>query len=587
MSDKKENLIERAKTSRSSCKDCGSVIEKGALRFALVDFSFHDSGSYKYFHLACANRHKRREVQELLDTRGDAQEVTRAEIDAALSGGAVSAAPAIDASALPAWLKNAPTPKEAPPSFTTTCAPPTTPDGKSLDAASIAKLVAAMHDATTKGKAKKNAATMEQFTELLGESSLRDYTWRAFESWAQEDGTLRHKWLFRALAKCLDDAHAFKLGPIVEGWTKNNKKNHVEAGLEVLAACGTPAALMEIERLAQRFHYKGEYNLAARMLMQVAAERKLTLHELEDRLVPSLGLDADGSRAFDLGGRTLHLRVGPDLRVELEMEDQTRLRGFPPARKTDDPKKLEAAHREFDLVRTELETALRTQSQRLEQALVTGRAWKRADWDEHLAGHPVMKHLVRRFVWAQGDKTFIVDEQGAPMGVDLAKTEIGNENLSLAHPLAMDEKTRAAWGTVLSDFQIIQPFLQMGRAVKRAAPEDDRDLLKTFDHQPIEPGRLHGVLNRLGWIKAPPEDMMVRHFYKRFTGHGVTGVIEIRPGLYVAGRDEEPQTPEEAFFTSVAATTPFSHEDRIAIAKVPAIPISEVLGDLESLANAR
>jgi len=581
--EKKQNLIERAKTSRSSCKDCGGVIEKGALRFGLVDFTFHDSGSYKYFHLACANRKKRREVQDLLDQRGDAQEVPRAEIEAALSGGQTSAAPAVDPGALPAWLKDAPAPKEAPPAFAKSAAPPTTPDGKALDAASIAKLVGAMHDSTTKTK-KKSAASLEQFAEWLGEAQMRDFSWRLFESWAQEDGQLRHKWLFRALAKSLDDALAFRLGPLVASWMKQNKKAHVEAGCEVLAACGTPAALMEMQRIAQRFHYKGAYNIPAQTLAQVAQDRGLSIAELEDRLVPSLGLDPDGSRVFDLGGRALHLRVDSDLRAELEAEDKTRLKGFPPARKTDDAQKYKDAHAAYDLLRTELETALKTQSQRLEQALATGRTWKRADWDEHLLSHPVMKHLVRRFVWGQGKTAFVIDEQGAPMNVALERAELSKEPIRLVHPAELDETTRNAWSTLLSDFQIIQPFLQIGRPV-RAAANEDREKLRTFERGPIEPGKLHGVLNRLGWIKAPPEDMMVRHFYKRFSGHGVTGVIELGPGLYVAGGDDSEQTAEGAFFASLSATTPFS--EHIPVTKVSAIPVSEVLHDLEVLSTAR
>ena len=46
--------IEEAVSGRAKCRKCKDKIEKGALRFGEVDYSFSESGTYKWFHLSCA-----------------------------------------------------------------------------------------------------------------------------------------------------------------------------------------------------------------------------------------------------------------------------------------------------------------------------------------------------------------------------------------------------------------------------------------------------------------------------------------------------------------------------------------------------
>jgi hypothetical protein len=562
MADKKENIVERAPTARSSCKDCGQKIEKDALRFGLVDFAFSESGSYKYYHLACAKRRQAAAVAALGPIEGDE-----------------APPPAPVMKTIPDWLASAPVPKDTP-AFATEASPPMK-DGAALDSASVAKLVAAIHRETTKAKAKKGEPALAQFDAWLGENEMRDFVWRVFEVWAQSDGYMRHKWLFRALTDRLDDRLGFRLAPIIEHWVKENKKNAVEAGLEALAESDTEASLMVIEGLSQRFHYKGAYNLARRALEEIAKKRGLGLHELEDRLVPRCNLDENGTRVFDLDGKKVSLRVDQDLYAVLENEDKSRVKSI--------PAKFPEAKAAFDLLRTELEATLKTQSSRLEQSLSTGRRWKRADWETHLHTHPLMRHLVKRLVWggydAKGNlqNAFIVDEEGALMDGDLGKTEITGPFVGLVHPVELDAAARGKWGTVLADFQIIQPFHQLARG-PHAPKAGDTDVMRDIPTGSLEPAKFHGVMNRLGWMKGAPEYTTVRSFYKHFTGLGVFGIVEIAPGMSVQGWDKDPQKITAARF----ATEPPGYEGvlpkPLPLRDVSPIAVSEVLHDVAALA---
>jgi len=277
------------------------------------------------------------------------------------------------------------------------------------------------------------------------------------------------------------------------------------------------------------------------------------------------------------------LRVDADLHVEITDDSGARMKGLPAARAGDDPDKVKESRAAFDLLKNELETAFKVHAARLELALSSGRRWFRGDWDAHLREQPLMKHLIRRLVWGAYDDSntlelaFILDEQLEPMGVDLGPAKIKSDRIGLIHPVELDPKTRDLWVNVLSDFEIIQPFPQLGRAAK-SAPKD-AEALVDFPRVPIPPGPLHGVLNRLGWVKGDPDDMIVSHFYKDYVGFGVRGVIELDPGLWVTGHDDKPQNVVKGYFTSF-------RKEPVPLKSVPPVPISEVLTDLDALASA-
>lgn len=236
------------------------------------------------------------------------------------------------------------------------------------------------------------------------------------------------------LTRYADDTMAFRFRDLIAAWVQANTKNAVEAGCEVLAESGTPTSLMIVADLAQRFHYKGAYNIAGQTIAAVAKDRGMTVRELEDRLVPTLGLDPDGSRTFEIGKKKFELRVGPELEIELKSGEE-KVRSLP----TSAPADVRA---EFDLLKNELAKAFKVHVIRLETAMSTSRRWDFPDWETYLRTQPVMKHLVRRFVWGiyDGNKlsnTFGIDEQGKPMGLDLAPFEIPKKKkIGLVHPIS-------------------------------------------------------------------------------------------------------------------------------------------------------
>ena len=507
----KQSTIEPSKTARASCKECGNVIAKGELRFALVDFSFSEHGSFKYLHLACAQKRRPKELEEVL--AAGRFEVPRAEIDAALAAAEVKVAVA------PPWLDLAKG-GELPP-FVTEAEPPLTREGTALDPAMVGKLVVAMKDP-------KSTQTLERFEAWLDEASLRAFSFSIFDRWARGSGHMREKWLFKQIGRGLDAAGARRLGVLLEGWLKVNRRPAAEAGLEVLETNGTEPALLALQALAQRFHYKGGGNLAQAALDRVARARKMETLDLEDSLVP---------------------------------------RG--------------------KLSRGEQETTLKAQTLRLEHALSGGRLWEPAAWEANLVKHPLLSPLVRGLVWAAFDDdgppvTFVVDAEGSLRTEDGEAFDLPETKIGLVHPVELSTETRERWRQVLAEAKLPQPFPQLARPIHLLPATDaDGDTLTSYPKRAVAPGPLHGILNRAAWIKSMPEDMRVHHFHKRFETQGVTGVIQLDPGLSVQMGDDTPQTPVEAFFIREKGLG--LDIDKLPLTDVPKVAVSEVLHDLEAL----
>ena len=80
--------------------------------------------------------------------------------------------------------------------------------------------------------------------------------------------------------------------------------------------------------------------------------------------------------------------------------DGKTLKALPAPRKDDDEEQAKAAKKAFSAAKAELKKFAGMQTTRLYEAMCTQRTWTVADWQAYLMGHPLMKFLCQRLVWA-------------------------------------------------------------------------------------------------------------------------------------------------------------------------------------------
>lgn len=449
------------------------------------------------------------------------------------------------------------------------------PGGRLADAEIMALLTAL----STPGD---RVALITQLKAHADAASLDAFACRLLELWEAAGSSPDDTWAMAAVGRLGGDGCVEKLAALIGAQTQPAR---MALWLTCLGDIGSDAALMALANLASRLNVKALKQKARARVEEIAADRGLTPEQLADRVVPDCGLDARGSRVFDFGARQFHLVLGPDLKPQLRDGSGKVRSDLPAPAKTDDPAKALAAVADWKILKKTLREVLRMQAGRLEDAMVIGRRWTTAELKSVLVRHPLTVRLVRSLVLAvyddtgRVDTTFRVTEERT--FADQNDTEIsltGSGKIGVAHPVELDEATRAAWGVVLGDYRIIAPFAQLSRDIHRPDSEDlEATEITRLRGKTVSAVALHDILGRRHWRSAEPADggSLLQHcrYFPRANltaflrygtwGHGhLAGERDLESIFFVQG-DVDPAWPR--------------HGSPMRIKEVDAVVLSEVL----------
>jgi hypothetical protein len=429
---------------------------------------------------------------------------------------------------------------------------------------------------------------------------LNAFAWAVYEAWERAGYPTKEKWAFWTLGRLGNDESALAITPSIREWPGQSQHGRAVLGLEVLRCIGTDTAIMQLNGIAQKVKFQGLKNKAREMMEAIAKDRGLTRAELEDRIVPDLGLDARGSRTLDFGPRQFRVALGPDLSPQVRDGDGKLRADLPKPGSKDDTAKAMAAVEAWKLLKKQLREALRIQGPRLEQAMVTGRKWPLADFLALLVNHPLMTNLAQRLVWAAYDgsgtrlRTFrVTEEKLFTDQTDSAVSLADATAVGIVHPMNLSASESQTWGQVLSDYEIVSPFLQLGRPTFTVNPERAKEKsIRDFAEIGLHPGSIWSGTERLGWIRGSSADHgVVMEFSKPFPEGQVTALIRIEPGIARGAIDmlgDAQKIVECCFLRGVYETEAYPYhrdEHKLPLGQVNPIAYSEVMADLNALAS--
>jgi hypothetical protein len=417
--------------------------------------------------------------------------------------------------------------------------------------------------------------------EVCGRESLAAFSWTLFEAWQEARLPGRSGFVLSMLGRFGDDETVRRLTPHIKRWP-GESGGHGRAihGLGVLAEIGGDVALTHINGIARKSKYKGLKAEAQRRLETVAKRQGLTPEQLADRLVPGFGLGTDGTLTLDYGPRRFAVGFDEQLRPAVSDENGKPRKSLPKPGAKDDPELAPAAYARFAELRKDVRAVASGEVARLESSMVTGREWTRAEFAEFVVGHPLMWHLARRLVWLSGDRPFRIAEDRTFAGLDDDAVGLPEAAaVRIAHPLELGESL-AAWAGVFADYEILQPFPQLGRPVHTLAEgEGENGRLERFEGATVPTGRLLG-LTRTGWRRGAPQDGGVEHWISWHLAPGVTVVIDLSPGIVVGLVDLNPvQTIERVRIGEASDSAAIEN----GFDGVDPVFVSELLADLTSL----
>jgi hypothetical protein len=269
----------------------------------------------------------------------------------------------------------------------------------------------------------------------------------------------------------VDDATIAELRKTID----THRDGRASQALEALAVIADDRALRHVQAFA---HRKGKLTKrAGQMLEEAARLRGVTLDELEDQLVPELGLDAGGSLTIEYGCTRFTVGFDEHLEPFVHGERGDRIGVIPRAGPGDDPAKATEAAEVWKSLREAMRSIGPQQTKRLETAMCAARPWTASAFMRGLIGHDVLGHLARRLVYQvePSGSTFRVGEDGACTdSSDHIAPLDPDARVHIVHPAMLDAGELARWRQVFVDHEIVQPFAQLERELVLMTPDELR-----------------------------------------------------------------------------------------------------------------
>jgi predicted DNA-binding WGR domain protein len=425
--------------------------------------------------------------------------------------------------------------------------------------------------------------------EAVDPLSAADMAWGIFERWQSAGYPAKDGWVLDALALLGDDETVRRLAPLIRAWPGEGAHKRAVAGLDVLSTIGTDVALLHLHGIAEKAKFAGLKNAARAKMDEVAESLGLSAEQLADRLVPDFGLDADGAMILDYGERRFRVGFDEQLKPVVADEDGSRRKLLPKPGAKDDPVRAPAAYARFAGLKKDVKTVAADQIRRFERAMVNGRRWTAAEQRTLFVDHPLLRHLTRRLVWATFDAedrptgSFrVAEDQTLADSGDDEITVAADTVVGIAHPLHLGE-TLSAWSDVFADYEILQPFPQLGREVLALTAEERADrVLHRFAGMTVYTGKILGLSHR-GWQRGSPQDAGVSNVTYKLVPGGRAVIVDLDPGIIAGDAMEWPEQTITGVWLNDGPADWGNSKGNLAFGVLDDITASEMLRDLEGL----
>ncbi|WP_433475742.1 DUF4132 domain-containing protein [Spirillospora sp. CA-142024] len=415
--------------------------------------------------------------------------------------------------------------------------------------------------------------------EFCDRHSLAEFSWALFQRWHALGAPSRHNWALAQLGLIGDDTTVRRLSPLIRLWPGEGRTGRAAAALDVLARIGSDVALTHLFELTRRGRYKGLKARAARKIDEIAAARGITPDALADRAVPDFGLDEEGTLVLDYGPRRFTVTFDEQL-VPLVVEPKGKIRkSAPKPGPKDDPALAPAAHALFTGLKKDLRTIADQEIKRLELAMTTRRGWTPDDFRTLFVTHPLLGHIARRLVWITDTGTaFRVAEDRTYADInDDAFVPAPGARISIAHPILLDDALDA-WAELFADYEILQPFEQLGRPVYRlTGDERAAHRLARVEGLVLSYGKAKGH-SQGRWESLDANGDFAGGWLARRDPAGLYVVADLSPGLYYYMYGEgEDQKINTLWAGPAPANAP---QDTVPLGQVDPVTMSEAVHDL-------
>lgn len=439
-----------------------------------------------------------------------------------------------------------------------------------------------------------------QVKNLCEPNSLADFAWDLFTAWSLSGGPTKESWAFNALGILGTDETARMLTPLIRSWPGEAQHQRAVNGLEILNQIGSDVALMLLNGIAQKIKFKGLQDKAREKIAEIAEARELTVEELEDRIAPNLGLDETGSLTLNFGNRHFLISFDESLKPFVRDSEGNRLKDLPKPKQTDDAELANEATNRYKLLKKDARTVASQQILRLELAMCQRRRWTYALFLQFLVNHPLLRYLVQRTVWGlykvnDGGNfggeliaCFRVCEDGTFTTAEDEEFNLPASDelqIGIPHALELSAETTAQFGQLFADYELLQPFTQLGRDTYSLTDEElAATEINRFVGIEVPTGKVLGLANR-GWRRGEAMDGGGINYFVKPIGADRAFLLEFEPGMIVGMLDEYEEQTIGKIICSEGDNYWYTERKTIYFNQLDPILISELIRDLSQMTS--
>lgn len=222
-----------------------------------------------------------------------------------------------------------------------------------------------------------------------------------------------------------------------------------------------------------------------------------------------------------------------------------------------------------------------------------------------------MRHIAQRLIWGvyavdgvddEGElqypnfggqllACFRLAEDGSLTSADdepyTLPSEVGEGKalrVGVPHALQLPAEDAQAFGQLFADYELLQPFAQVGRDTYALTDaEREAKTLTRWKDKKVPTGRILGLANK-AWRKGEAQDAGGIWYYSKPLFDGRVIELNFDPGYSVGYIDDEPeQNLGELSYGTTSRWGGISNDDQLVWGGLDAISASELIRDMEAL----
>jgi len=432
---------------------------------------------------------------------------------------------------------------------------------------------------------------------LLDRGKNADFANALLSQWFASDMKAPTRWALNVAGITGDDSIIDRLTMPIPKWCAANQGSRAEWCAHAIALLGTDRAMQTLDGLIQKYRSHRKYvSAAASDAMRTLAEiQGVSEDEMAERIVPDFGFDAQRERLFPAKkGEKITARLTADLKLVWQVGDGKEAGTI--------PKNLTSADGNVakDLKKF-LTQALKSQTLRLERAMIEGRRWEVKVWRERFETHPVFQCFAETLVWGVYDlqgslkRSFRRYANGILADADGMLEELEDEQMviGLVHPLLLDDGLKNAWRAHLRRFKVKPAFPQIDRAIELLDPlHGNRRELKLTEGFEMDASTFRTRALGCGWsIGSTQDGGYIYDCFRKYPGLDLEVYLGLEGFHATSGRDDEIKLATALFAKAdpnqkraYLGVMPGADDPRVlSFGEVPAVVYSEATADLKTI----